>query len=75
MGLFMFVLRFECFLKFEDLLECKLFINLEVNLGLGIAFFVELRGRDLGDEGGLGKLKWIFLMVVGEGIGEVLGVE
>lgn len=75
MGLFMLALRPECSLKSEDLSECKLFINLEVNPGSGTAPSVELRGRDLGDEGGLGKLKWTSLMAAGEGIGEASGVE
>lgn len=75
MGLFMLALRPECSLKSEDLSECKLFINLEANPGSGTAPSVELRGRDLGDEGGLGKLKWTSLMAAGEGMGEASGVE
>lgn len=71
----MLALRPDCSLNSDDLSACKLFINLEANPWSGTAPSVELRGRDLGDEGGLGKLKWTSLMAAGEGMGEASGVE
>ena len=74
-GLFMLALRPDGSLKSEDLSIWTVLINLEAISGSGTAPSVELRGRDFGDDGGLGKLKWTSLTAAGEGMGEASGVE
>ena len=53
----MLALRPDVSLESEDLSKWTVLINLEARSGSGTAPSVELRGRDLGDDGGLGKLK------------------
>ena len=53
----MLALRPDCSFVSDDLSKWTVLMNLEVRSGSGTAPSVELRGRDLGDDGGLGKLK------------------